>query len=822
MSASIASPAPIGARQYEGKNYAEVASDFVSCLADPCSAKISNLRPASDYKFWVRAIHESRLDAQFVEDSEAVSTEASITTKEIPGTLRPDNITGTSIVLRWTSLQPENPPTSISIQYKISGEENPWKDPTNASLDWSEKAVAIVISALRSATAYEYRFTAEYTGSIEYANQTIEFSENYFQSTQQFRTKPGTPSAPTNVKVVRESNEGGWIVTWSAPTSDGGSPITSYALEYRPDERAEWEIAERGLDGSVLSWTPPSPGFLAEDTQIRIRATNSEGFGAYAYSKQRHNHIFSFEGSKTSGIVWFFMCMLLILCILLIAGIAALYIYYNRKGANREMRRSEYSMDEIGTKKTALPPEVVNDLKSVPRISKNCLSLQRILGKGSFGEVYEGVAMNLPQSPNEKIRVAVKALKAGYTSSERLKFMKEAILMNNFDHPNIVKLIGVAFESEPYFLAIELMEGGDLLGFLRSSRPSDSLPSQLSIRELIDMMVDIGRGGRYLEVNQHVHRDLAARNCLISSRNSHSRITKIADFGLARDVYTSDYYRIHGDDFLPLRWLSPESIADGIFTSKSDVWSFGVTLWEILTLGQQPYVGKNNVQVINYVRGGNHLEKPPFCPHEIYKIIERTWTFAADERPSFSQLLPELEALRGNLAYQDDSPFPPTTASTIVSSFELSLESNVSSGGSHERSGSVRFDKSDNPSTKKQGRPSILRSLRKERSRLPSSKDGFDLRSIHSASLDSVPSHDTSKITDGQEHSFDNDAFISSDKFDQMLPKINIIQPSARHKVSITDSILNKQTASAASSTSSTSHVGDHSTSIRPARVSRV
>uniref|UniRef100_A0A914ZLI3 receptor protein-tyrosine kinase n=1 Tax=Parascaris univalens TaxID=6257 RepID=A0A914ZLI3_PARUN len=171
-------------------------------------------------------------------------------------------------------------------------------------------------------------------------------------------------------------------------------------------------------------------------------------------------------------------------------------------------------------------------------------------------------------------------LKSGYSENDRLKFLKEAILMNNFDHPNIVKLMGVSLESEPYYLIIELMEGGDLLGFLRSSRPSDCLPSQLSLCELIDMMVDVGRG---------------------------------ADFGLARDVYTNDYYRVHGEDFLPLRWLAPESITDGVFTSKSDVWSFGVLLWEILTLGQQPYIGKHNVQVMSFVKGGGRPEKPPYC-----------------------------------------------------------------------------------------------------------------------------------------------------------------------------------------------------------------
>uniref|UniRef100_A0A0M3KEM2 receptor protein-tyrosine kinase n=1 Tax=Anisakis simplex TaxID=6269 RepID=A0A0M3KEM2_ANISI len=291
---------------------------------------------------------------------------------------------------------------------------------------------------------------------------------------------------------------------------------------------------------------------------------------------------------------------------------------------------------------------------------------------------------------------------------------------SNFDHPNIVKLMGVSLESEPYYLIIELMEGGDLLGFLRSSRPSDCLPSQLSLCELIDMMVDVGRGGSYLEANRHVHRDLAARNCLISSRNSHARVTKIADFGLARDVYTNDYYRVHGEDFLPLRWLAPESITDGVFTSKSDVWSFGVLLWEILTLGQQPYIGKQNVQVsssfnqiiydvISFVKSGGRLDKPPYCPDEIsipsprkserlfssFRIVERAWIYDYEERPRFADVLPELEALRGNPAYQDDTPFPPSCPSlTTTSNFDVSTDSNMSITGSADRSGSVRFDKS--------------------------------------------------------------------------------------------------------------------------------
>ncbi|VDK54323.1 unnamed protein product [Anisakis simplex] len=427
-------------------------------------------------------------------------------------------------------------------------------------------------------------------------------------------------------------------------------------------------------------------------------------------------------------------------------------------------------------------------------------------------------------------------MKNGYSETDRLKFLKEAILMNNFDHPNIVKLMGVSLESEPYYLIIELMEGGDLLGFLRSSRPSDCLPSQLSLCELIDMMVDVGRGGSYLEANRHVHRDLAARNCLISSRNSHARVTKIADFGLARDVYTNDYYRVHGEDFLPLRWLAPESITDGVFTSKSDVWSFGVLLWEILTLGQQPYIGKQNVQVISFVKSGGRLDKPPYCPDEIFRIVERAWIYDYEERPRFADVLPELEALRGNPAYQDDTPFPPSCPSlTTTSNFDVSTDSNMSITGSADRSGSVRFDKSDNPSTKTQGRPSILRSLRKERPKQPPSREEIESKAASSCSsrtANSVVSNET--ISTGLDSEYmlsgagcggiDNEGFISSDYYEAPTRRLKTNVANTKRRTLPPPINTGPSTPSATPPSSAQSRSSQDSSSIfvRPARVSRV
>ncbi|VDK61397.1 unnamed protein product [Onchocerca ochengi] len=780
LTATQLSPSAIGAQQFDGAYYATAATDVVSCLSDPCSAKISNLRPSTDYKFWVRAIHESHLNKQFVDNAEGNSIEASVRTKDIAGTLRLDNITGSTVVLRWNSLDPESHPKRIFIQYRIVAMNAIWKSPYNASFEGYEKSVAVIVRALHSATTYDYRFAAEYADSYRYANYDYFYNETFLQVSQQFRTKPGTPSAPASVRLVQEYDE--WIVRWEKPLNDGGSPITSYALEFRPNEDAEWEIAERGLEGGCLWWKPLRINFLPECAEFRIRAANSEGFGAYAYSKHHSDHL----GESHTQSLWIIIITLLIAILLLTAVIAVLF--------------------------------------TIPRVPKNSISLLRIIGKGGFGEVYEGVADGLPQSPAKAIRVAVKTLRSGFSKSDRMKFLQEAVLMKqvfSFDHPNIVKLLGVSLETEPYFLIIELMEGGDLLGFLRSSRPSDCLPSQLSLYELIGMMVDVGRGAAYLEVKKRVHRDLAARNCLISSRNSNTRITKIADFGHARDIYTNDYYRVHGDDFLPLRWLSPESINDRIFTSKSDVWSFGILLWEILTLGQQPFSGKNNVQVMSFVKNGGKPEKPQFCPNEIFAIVERAWIYDPEERPRFADLLPELEALRGCPLYQEDTPYPPNYSSLRAdSNFELSFNSNISRGESG-RSGSIRFDKSDNPSTKKQGRPSILRSLRRERPR-PSPRLGdLEINNRRSRSVNSVTS-DINSFKWGQVIFHYGSCHKMPKKLHPRKSEIN--RPKQRTSEPSKCSPVSSSSASPDSSprTASSDDSDIPSIYIRPARVSRV
>ncbi|XP_037397725.1 proto-oncogene tyrosine-protein kinase ROS isoform X1 [Pygocentrus nattereri] len=289
------------------------------------------------------------------------------------------------------------------------------------------------------------------------------------------------------------------------------------------------------------------------------------------------------------------------------------------------------------------------ELESLPVFPRECLKLQKLLGSGAFGEVYEGVTVRDPHSDTvPEQRVAVKTLRNGASSQEKIEFLKEAHLMSQFSHPNILRLLGVCVRNEPHYIILELMEGGDLRSYLRGARPTNNHGKLLNLTGLLDISVDVANGCVYLEKLHFVHRDLAARNCLVSVRGyaDPDRVIKIGDFGLARDVYKSDYYRKRGEGLLPVRWMPPESLTDGIFNKHSDVWAFGVLLWEIMTLGKQPYPAFSNQEVLHHVNTRGRLPAPAECPQSLYKVMLECWSKEPRERPSFRSLHMSLVKLR--------------------------------------------------------------------------------------------------------------------------------------------------------------------------------
>ncbi|KAI2654214.1 Proto-oncogene tyrosine-protein kinase ROS [Labeo rohita] len=289
------------------------------------------------------------------------------------------------------------------------------------------------------------------------------------------------------------------------------------------------------------------------------------------------------------------------------------------------------------------------EIESLPVFPRDCLKLQRLLGSGAFGEVYEGITIGsqIAEVVPEK-RVAVKTLHKDASDYEKTEFLKEAYLMSQFNHPNILRLIGVCLRNEPHYLILELMEGGDLRSYLRGARPTANRKELLSLNSLLDISLDAATGCAYLEKMHFVHRDIAARNCLVSVRGytDPERVVKIGDFGLARDVYKNDYYRKKGEGLLPVRWMSPESLTDGIFNKYSDVWAFGVLLWEIMTLGKLPYPTYTNHEVLTHISTGARLPSPDGCPKRLYNLMMSCWKQEPTERPNFQYLEKTLRKMR--------------------------------------------------------------------------------------------------------------------------------------------------------------------------------
>ncbi|KAI7804665.1 putative proto-oncogene tyrosine-protein kinase ROS [Triplophysa rosa] len=305
---------------------------------------------------------------------------------------------------------------------------------------------------------------------------------------------------------------------------------------------------------------------------------------------------------------------------------------------------------------SAIPAQ--REIESLPVFPRDCLKLQRLLGSGAFGEVYEGITTGcqITEIGSEE-RVAVKTLHTGASEYEKAEFLKEVSLMSQFNHSNILRLLGVCLLNEPHYLILELMEGGDLLSYLRGARPTNNRRELLNLTSLLDIGLDAAKGCAYLERMRFVHRDIAARNCLVSvkSYTDPNRIIKIGDFGLARDVYKNDYYRKRGEGLLPVRWMSPESLTDGIFNKFSDVWAFGVLLWEIMTLGKQPYPTYTNHEVLSYISHGGQLPSPTGCAQRLYNLMMDCWKKEPTERPSFQQLQETLNKLRDYEADKETS-----------------------------------------------------------------------------------------------------------------------------------------------------------------------
>uniref|UniRef100_A0A3B3US42 Tyrosine-protein kinase receptor n=1 Tax=Poecilia latipinna TaxID=48699 RepID=A0A3B3US42_9TELE len=284
----------------------------------------------------------------------------------------------------------------------------------------------------------------------------------------------------------------------------------------------------------------------------------------------------------------------------------------------------------------------------VQHIKRRDIILKRELGEGAFGKVFLAECYNL-SSTKDKMLVAVKTLKDP-TAAARKDFQHEAELLTNLQHEHIVKFYGVCVDGDPLIMVFEYMKHGDLNKFLRAHGPDatiliDGQPLQtngeLGLSQMLHIASQIAGGMIYLASQHFVHRDLATRNCLVGN----GLLVKIGDFGMSRDIYSTDYYRVGGHTMLPIRWMPPESIMYRKFTTESDVWSFGVILWEIFTYGKQPWFQLANNEVIECITQGRVLERPRVCPKEVYDIMLGCWQREPQQRLIIKDIQKKLLAL---------------------------------------------------------------------------------------------------------------------------------------------------------------------------------
>ncbi|XP_017319538.2 fibroblast growth factor receptor 2 isoform X4 [Ictalurus punctatus] len=302
------------------------------------------------------------------------------------------------------------------------------------------------------------------------------------------------------------------------------------------------------------------------------------------------------------------------------------------------------------------------ELPEDPRweFSRDKLTLGKPLGEGCFGQVVMAEALGIDKDkPKEAVTVAVKMLKDDATEKDLSDLVSEMEMMKMIGrHKNIINLLGACTQDGPLYVIVEYASKGNLREYLRARRPPGMEYSYdiarvseepLTFKDLVSCTYQVARGMEYLASQKCIHRDLAARNVLVTESN----VMKIADFGLARDVHNIDYYKKTTNGRLPVKWMAPEALFDRVYTHQSDVWSFGVLMWEIFTLGGSPYPGIPVEELFKLLKEGHRMDKPANCTNDLYMMMKDCWHAISSQRPTFKQLVEDLDRIL-TLASQEE------------------------------------------------------------------------------------------------------------------------------------------------------------------------
>ncbi|XP_067286911.1 ephrin type-B receptor 2b isoform X1 [Pseudorasbora parva] len=453
-------------------------------------------------------------------------------------------------------------------------------------------------------------------------------------------------AAPSTVSIMHQVSRtiDSITLSWSQPDQPNGV-ILDYELQYYEKDQTEHNssIIKSQTNTAVIRGLKPGGIYV-----FQVRARTVAGFGRYSgkmyfqtmteeeYNTSIQEKLPLIIGSAAAGLVF-------------LIAVVVIIIVCNRRGFERADseytdKLQHYTSGHMSPgMKIYIDPFTYEDPNEAVRefakeIDISCVKIEQVIGAGEFGEVCSG---NLKLPGKREMFVAIKTLKSGYTEKQRRDFLSEASIMGQFDHPNVIHLEGVVTKSSPVMIITEFMENGSLDSFLRQN------DGQFTVIQLVGMLRGIASGMKYLADMNYVHRDLAARNILVNS----NLVCKVSDFGLSRfledDTSDPTYTSALGGK-IPIRWTAPEAIQYRKFTSASDVWSYGIVMWEVMSYGERPYWDMTNQDVINAIEQDYRLPPPMDCPSALHQLMLDCWQKDRNNRPKFSQIVNNLDKMIRN------------------------------------------------------------------------------------------------------------------------------------------------------------------------------